>query len=479
MATNATGEASQHLTSADWKGFWAAWLGYFLDGFDFILITLVLTEVAKEFHLSLIVASTLVSAAFVSRWLGGLILGALGDRFGRKPAMMISIVCFSVGSLLCGFAWDYWSLFVFRAVVGLGMAGEYGSSATYVMESWPQRLRNRASGALLSAYPVGVIATSLLYVAIVPHFGWRWLFYIGVIPVLLTLVMRRTLPEAKEWSEQVEGADKPVATTFDILFKGKMRWPNIGLCVVIAFCLVMIFTANAGGLTWLYALVAVAGFIGFAFQLERRVWPMLVMLMITVCAAFLYSWPIQSLLPTYLKTDLGYDAGQVSAVLSWAGLGYALGSICSGMLGDRLGTRKAYVVGLLVSLVLVFPVFLIGGGNMFLLAILLFVLQFTSQGISGLLPKYVGDHFPTRLRAAGLGFTYNVGALGGAISPLIGTYLSTTIGSLGTALLVLSSSFTVIMVILVGFNVAARVGHAVLPQGDPEIPVLAEFAENK
>jgi hypothetical protein len=109
---------------------------------------------------------------------------------------------------------------------------------------------------------------------------------------------------------------------------------------------------------------------------------------------------------------LHYDAAQVSTALTWAGLGYAAGSCLAGIVADRLGTRRTYVLGLLISLAFLFPVFALPAGNVLALWVLLFVMQATSQGISGLLPKYIGDHFPTRLRAAGLGFSYNVGALG-------------------------------------------------------------------
>ncbi|GHF39198.1 SHS family sialic acid transporter-like MFS transporter [Amycolatopsis bartoniae] len=453
----------RQLGPGQWKAFSSAWLGYLLDGFDFVIITLVLTEIRAEFHLSLAAAATLVSAAFVSRWFGGLALGAFGDRFGRRPAMILSICCYAVGTALCGFAWSYWALFAFRAVVGIGMAGEYGSSSTYVLESWPKHLRNRASGFLLSAYPIGTILAARAYDLVVPHLGWRWLFWIGIIPVLVALWLRRALPEAHDWTEQVATRAEG-STSATVLLDRRWTAANVVIGVVIAVSLVLIFSGHAGSLYPLYIALCVLGFVAFAVQVSGRSWAMAVALMATVFCAFLYSWPIQSLLPTYLKTDLHYNAGQVANALTWAGLGYALGSCLAGSLGDRFGTRTTYVGGLVLSLVFVFPAFALGGAGIVAVWVLLFALQATSSGISGLLPKYIGDHFPVRVRAASLGFTYNVGALGGAVAPLAGAQVSAHIG-LGPALIWLAGGLTLVTALLVGFNVPARLARERREQG--------------
>ncbi|MEK0097804.1 sialate:H+ symport family MFS transporter [Streptomyces sp. A475] len=456
----------REVSRTQWKAFFAAWIGYVLDGFDFVLITLVLTEISSDFGLSTVQAASLVSGAFITRWLGGAVLGALGDRYGRKLSMVLSILLYSLGTFACGFAWDYTSLFVARLAIGMGMAGEYSASATYVMESWPTRVRNRASGLLISGFSMGSVLAAQVYNWVVPTLGWRWMFYVGLLPIAVALWMRRALPEAADWNESVgKQAEKERPNPFRPLFATPARATvNIVLAVAATVSLFAVFTPVGDGLVPVLSVVATAALIAFAVQLGgRRSWLLYVSMIVTIFFAFLYSWPIQALLPTYLKTELGYSPEQVTDALYFAGFGTMAGCWLAGFAGDWMGTKKAYALTLLASLVFVFPVFAVRD-NLLLLGALLFVLQATSFGISGLLPRYIGGHFPTENRAAALGFTYNVGALGGAVAPVLGAHLAAGM-DLGRSLAVLTFAGTVIVVLLVGFDVPGRLNRLTDPDG--------------
>ncbi|MGP4085822.1 sialate:H+ symport family MFS transporter [Streptomyces sp. KR55] len=465
----------REITREKWKSFFAAWIGYLLDGFDFVLITLVLTEIADDFGLSTVESASLVSGAFITRWLGGAVLGALGDRFGRKSAMVVSILLYSIGTFACGFAWDYTSLFTARLLIGMGMAGEYSASATYVLESWPTRLRNRASGFLISGFSLGGVLAAEVYEQVVPAHGWRWLFYIGLFPVVVALWVRRSLPEADDWEDRV-GATGERPNPFRPLFTGRRRaWTNTVLAMAATASLFAVFTPLGAGAVPVLSVVAAGCLIAFAVQLGgRKRWLLFVALCVTVFCAFLYSWPVQALLPTYLKTELGFTPEQVSDALYYAGFGTMAGCIIAGFIGDRFGTRTAYACTLLVGIAFVFPVFAIKD-SLVGLGVLLFLMLACMQGISGLLPKYIAGHFPTETRAASLGFTYNVGALGGAVAPVLGAKLASTM-PLGQSLSVLTFSLTVVVILLIGFNVPARLNRLIDPDTVPDY-LLTDVAE--
>lgn len=304
-----------------------------------------------------------------------------------------------------------------------------------------------------------------VYNWVVPSLGWRWMFYLGLIPIAIALWMRRALPEAEEWTESVaEREDRP--NPFRPLFSTRGRAVvNTVLVVLATVSLFLVFTPGGAGTVPVLSVVAGLTLAAFAVQLGgKRGWVLYLSMIVTLFFAFLYSWPIQALLPTYLKTELGYSTDQVTDVLYFAGFGTMVGCWTAGFLGDRIGAKKAYALTLLASLAFVYPVFAVHD-NLLLLGVLLFLLQATSFGISGLLPRYIGGHFPTASRGAALGFTYNVGALGGAVAPVLGAHLASGM-DLGQALAVLTFAGTVIVVLLVGFDVPARLNRLTDPDAE-------------
>ncbi|MDO4664930.1 MAG: MFS transporter [Actinomycetaceae bacterium] len=470
-----------YLSKEDWKAFFAAWIGVLLDGYDFVLIAFALPLIKEAFNLTLVEGAALISAAFISRWLGGLLLGAVGDKWGRKPAMILSIFMFAFGSIACAFAPGYWFLFVFRLIIGFAMAGEYSASAAYVIESWPVHMRNKASGFLLSGYAFGVILAAQVnkyFVTAVdswhPGWGWRALFLTGIVPIVVAIYMRRRLPEAADW-EETNSSNQTEANMLDILFRGKAKTLNVLGVIVASVALMLIFMQVVSGVAGILPLAIICGavFIAFVVQFDTKRWVIGITIMLTIFASFMYTWPIQGLLPTYLGS-IGMTKDVVANVVSFAGLGNACGYILAGFAGDAIGMRRWYAISLIISQIIVWPLFTQTGGVVVLVTGLLFFQQMFGQGIAGLLPKWVSSYFPVEKRAAGLGFCYNVGALGGAVGPVLGAAVAAKV-SLGVSLAILSVGFAMIVVLSIGLNLPKLLQKLVDPaavrpeDGDDEV----------
>src|SRR6266852_3565688 len=200
--------------------FLAASLGWMLDAFDIMLYALVLASLLGDLHLSKAEGGALNSITLIAGAAGGVVFGLIADRYGRKRALIGSVLLYSVFTGLCGLAQNVWQLAVARALLGLGMGGEWASGAALVSETWPEVSRSRAFAFLQSSWAIGYAAAALVTGLILPLWGWRAAFFVGVLPALLTLWIRRSVQEPELWTKRANSA--PAMSRLADLFRGRL-----------------------------------------------------------------------------------------------------------------------------------------------------------------------------------------------------------------------------------------------------------------
>ncbi len=177
-------------------------LGWMLDAMDVMLYSLVLAYLVHEFGMSTRTAGLLNSLTLVASAIGGLGFGVIADRIGRKRALMGSILVYSIASAACAFSHSVEQLAVFRFLLGLGMGGEWTAGAALIAETWRAEHRGKALGIMQSSYAIGEGIAALIVLGVLPHFGWRAVFLVGVLPALLVLWIRRGVAEPASWKSR-------------------------------------------------------------------------------------------------------------------------------------------------------------------------------------------------------------------------------------------------------------------------------------
>src|SRR6476646_5784358 len=203
--------AAANASARDFLGWWyagttaarralvAASLGWALDAFDVMLFSLTLASVIADLGLTKTQAGALGSVTLLGGAAGVLIFGHVADRFGRTRALISSILIYSVFTAACGLSQSLWQFALFRALLGLGMGGEWASGAALVSETWPAKHRGRALGLMQSAWAIGFAAAALVVGFVLPRWGWRAVFFVGILPALFTLWVRRNVEEPELW----------------------------------------------------------------------------------------------------------------------------------------------------------------------------------------------------------------------------------------------------------------------------------------
>jgi MFS transporter, SHS family, lactate transporter len=365
-------------TKDQWLAWWAAWLGWTLDAFDFTAFLLIMVAIAKEFGVPLTQVTVVLTITLWMRLVGAVASGWLADRIGRKTPLMISILWYSICNFIAGFAPSFWFLFLFRALLGIGMGAEWPAGAALAMEQWPPRSRGLMSGMLQGSWGLGFLLSSAVYGLFYNYIGWRGMLWIGILPALTVIYVRFFVNEPHVWLEnrkQQRVENREVRTPLLSIFKRRVLGNTLTAC-------------------WWMA------------------------------SGFVVYYSIWALFATHLQKDLNFSPALVATPIAIANFVAFLAMAFWGWVADRIGRRWSMIIPGSLT-VLVAPLYLLTSD--FTLIVLGFVLQGLFGGaIYGQFPSYLCERFPTEVRATASAFCYHQGAIfGGLVAPIL-TYIAVT-----------------------------------------------------
>ncbi|MGH9544403.1 MAG: MFS transporter [Terriglobales bacterium] len=371
------------VTSAQRRTLLAAALGWMLDAFDAMLYALVLTHIMRDLGMSKGTAGLLNSLTLLASGIGGVAFGFIADRLGRKRALMLSILTYSICSFASGLATSVLMLAVFRFILGLGMGGEWNTGATLVAETWPTELRAKAISIVQSSWAIGY-ALAALAVGIVLHYAdWRMAFFVGVLPALVVLWIRRGVPESEMWRESL---GSPHDGTSSVSMTAKLE----------------------------------PGFSGLFRPPYLK--PTVALLLMNFFGMFAW-WGLFTWIPPYLSLPVeqggrGFGIMGTTTLLVVLNLvGMFPGYASFGWVADYLGRRKSFILYTFMAAVIV-PIYAMAR-TPWALMVLGTVLAFFGTGFfsgSGIIGSEI---FPTAVRARALGFTYNGARTMSSIAPFV------------------------------------------------------------
>jgi len=353
------------MTGRQWRAFIAAYLGWMLDAFDFFLLIMVVGPIAAEFHTGIPAVSYAVFLTLATRPIGALLFGQIADRFGRRPALVASVLVFAVMELLTGFAPSLGALLVLRAIFGIGMGGEWGVGASLAMETVPERSRGLVSGILQQGYPMGYLLAALADALIFPRFGWRGMFILGSLPALLVAFMMLGIEESPGWVRErarTTAAERRAALWSTL----RTRWP-----------------------IFLYMAALMAVFNAF-------------------------SHGSQDFYPSgFLEKQRGFPLATATTLTMIGSAGAITGGLLFGIISQGFGRRRSIAAAALLSLPMI-PLW-IGAGSLAGLAAGVFLMQFAVQGAWGVVPAHLNELSPASVRGTFPGLAYQLGNLGASL----------------------------------------------------------------
>lgn len=355
----------------NWRIIFAATAGWALDAFDFTILLFLIPHLGKVFDVGLPAMAFVVTATGFAKVAGTIGWGFAADRFGRKVVFMAAVLWFSCAAGLSGLAWSYASFMAMRVLFGIGFGGEWTASVALLMETVPAKIRPLASGIMVAGYEFGYLLAALAFHFLFPIAGWRWMFFLGVLPALLTLFLRRNVGESPDWERERQAGKRHSARESFIFNPAVLQ-------------------------AWLFS-----------------------------AAINFMLWAVQVLYPTFLLTTQHLDSSQIFPFVIAYTVGSVIGKPLSGYSAARFGERRT--ICMFLGVVLPSTVLYTLVQSHFLLGVGAFCMGMFANGLFGIMPLYQSRRFPVEGRATGIGISYAMTSVS-VIAPYVIALVTPTLG---------------------------------------------------
>ncbi len=380
----------------------ASFTSWTLDAFDFFILVFVLSDLAQYFHNSVTDVSLAIMLTLAVRPIGALLFGRLAEKYGRRPILMVNIVMFSLFELLSAWSPTFGAFLAFRVIYGIAMGGIWGVASSLAMETIPDRSRGLMSGIFQAGYPCGYLLASIIFGLLYNSIGWRGMFLIGALPILLLPFIYFKVPESPVW------------------LASKARSESHALLPVI--------------------------------RQHAKLCCYLVLLM--ACFNF-FSHGTQDLYPTFLKVQHQFDAHTVSIIAICYNIAAMLGGVCFGLLSERIGRKKAIMIASLLALP-VLPLWAFSSGS-WMIGLGAFLMQFMVQGAWGVIPTWLTELVPSTARAVLPGFVYQLGNLIASVNATMQSKIAAAHGgNYGLSMAIVAGTVAVLICVLTAFGRETR-----------------------
>ena len=355
-----------------WKALIGSAVGYAMDGFDLLILGFMLSAISADLNLTPAQSGSLVTWTLIGAVVGGILFGALSDRYGRVRVLTWTIVLFAVFTGLCAIAQGYWDLLIYRTIAGIGLGGEFGIGMALAIEAWPAKHRAKAASYVALGWQVGVLAAALLTPVLLPHIGWRGMFVVGVFPAFVAWYLRVRLHEPEIFSQKQTALSTQKISkleSFKLLVKDKAT-TKVSLGVVV--------------------LTSVQNFGYYGIMI----------------------W-----MPNFLSKQLGFSLTKSGLWTAVTVCGMMAGIWIFGRLADRVGRKPSFLLfqlGAVISIItysqLTDPTAMLVAG------------AFLGMFVNGMMGGYgalMAEAYPTEARATAQNVLFNLGRAVGGFGPVV------------------------------------------------------------